>query len=135
MQVSERIGLMSLLNSTAFAFSVLESPGEPPIVFAVASVTLLTATIIVRNAFNANWDAANWDAANWDAANRDAANRDAEKRDKARRPPFRQFAFCRQAASSIKEVNLLIRTIIRIGEDPVVVFEEGVNEFVLEIIR
>jgi hypothetical protein len=89
-------------------------------VFAVASVTLLTATIIVRNAFNANWD---------------AEKRDAEKRDTARRPPFRQFAFCRQAASSIKEVNLLIRTIIRIGEDPVVVFEEGVNEFVLEIIR
>jgi hypothetical protein len=81
----------------------------------VGSVTQLTPTIVVRNAFN--------------------ANRVAAKRNTARRLPFRQLAFCRQTASSIQEVNLLIRTIIRIGGDPVVVFEEGENEFVLEIIR
>lgn len=45
------------------------------------------------------------------------------------------FAFDEQPIEAVKMFKLSNRTIIRIGEDPVEVFEEGENAFVLEIIR
>ena len=45
------------------------------------------------------------------------------------------FAFDERPIEAVKMFKLSNRMIIRIGEDPVVVFEEGENAFVLKIIR